>query len=89
MVLKVFLTLVAAFFIAAVHTVMDPITKPPDRDTVRLIFASKLIFFTFCDTIHLCEYRYELTVNEWERQQTEEKTSKIYQTCFSPTNFMQ
>lgn len=57
-------TLVTVFFITAIHTVMDSITKPSDRNTVSLIFASKLIFFTFCYTIHLCEYRCERIIND-------------------------
>lgn len=65
---KVSLALVTVFFITAIHTVMDPITKPSHRDTVGLIPASKLIFFTFCYTIHLYEHRHELCINEWEQQ---------------------
>lgn len=66
---EVFLALVTVFFITAIHTVMDAITKPSHRDTVRLVSAPKLIFFALCHTVHLWEHTHELWVNGWEQQQ--------------------
>lgn len=66
---EVSLALVTVFFIAAIHTVMDPITEPPHRDAVGLVSAPELILFALSHTIHLCEHRHQLGVNGWEQQQ--------------------
>lgn len=50
------LTSITIQFITVIHTILNSITKPSDRYTVCFIFTLKLVFFTFCYTVHLCKH---------------------------------
>lgn len=71
------LTFLTILFITAIHTVLDSITKPSDRNTVCLIFTSKLIFLTLCYTIHLFKYIYMLQYLSAQITELYNRTVKI------------